>query len=123
MEENKPSSLIFLQGTPLRDRYNPIPLAIDKAHQYDPYHRWDDELAHCETLLNSLNRFASNSDLTEDQIKAIRSKKGQYLSFTGVKNKELATKSLENIPSGIRLLTVKVEDKTTQATVFIPEKK
>ena len=50
-------------------------------------------------------------------------KKGFYLEFSSAPNFDLATKSLENIQKGIRLLNVQEKDKkTVTATVYVPKK-
>ena len=58
----------------------------------------------------------------QKQVAAMKMK-GTYAEFSGVQNFELATKSLENRQTGIRLLNVKKENGYTKATVFIPEGK
>lgn len=62
------------------------------------------------------------SNLTQKQAAAIRYKEGTYLEFSSASDHELALKSLENIPKGIRLLNVQkdIESKATKATVYIP---
>jgi hypothetical protein len=55
------------------------------------------------------------------QIAAIKHKNGMYLEFSGEVGCELATKSLENRTSGIRLLNVREEDQVIKATVYVPE--
>ena len=49
--------------------------------------------------------------------------KGTYAEFSGVEGLELATKSLENRQTGIRLLNVQTINGIMKATVFIPEGK
>ena len=64
-----------------------------------------------------------NEALSQKQVAAIKMK-GMYAEFTSMQNFELITKSLENRPSGIRLLNVqKTEDGFTKATIYIPEGK
>lgn len=46
-----------------------------------------------------------NEALSQKQVAAIKMK-GMYAEFTSMQNFELITKSLENRPSGIRLLNV-----------------
>lgn len=60
--------------------------------------------------------------LDQKQVAAIKMK-GTYAEFSGVQGLELATKSLENRQSGIRLLNVQRIDGITKATVYIPEGK
>lgn len=73
--------------------------------------------AHARNLNEQYERLYS-----QREVAAIHSK-GTYAEFSGVPYFELATKSLENRPSGIRLLNVKESDNCTRATVFIPEGK
>ena len=58
----------------------------------------------------------------QKQVAAIKMK-GTYAEFSGMQGFELATKSLENRKSGIRLLNVQIVDGIVKATVFIPEGK
>lgn len=61
--------------------------------------------------------------LSQKQVAAIKMK-GMYAEFTSMQNFELVTKSLENRPSGIRLLNVQItDDGFTKATIYIPEGK
>ena len=60
--------------------------------------------------------------LDQKQVAAIKMK-GIYAEFSGVKDFELATKSLENRTSGIRLLNVQTVNGVMKATVYIPEGK
>lgn len=60
--------------------------------------------------------------LTQKQVAAIKMK-GMYAEFTGSKDYELVTKSLENRRSGIRLLNVQNSEGIVKATVYIPEGK
>ena len=63
------------------------------------------------------------TNLTQEQVAAIHYKDGMYLEFSGAQNYDLAVKSLENIPSGIRLLNVRNENDTIKATVYVPNGK
>ena len=58
---------------------------------------------------------------TPSMVAAIKAKQGMYMEFTGKNGFELASKSLENIRSGIRLLNVRPQDNS--ATVYIPDGK
>ena len=60
--------------------------------------------------------------LDQRQVAAIKMK-GTYAEFSGVKDLELATKSLENRQAGIRLLNVQTVEGVVKATVYIPEGK
>lgn len=60
--------------------------------------------------------------LTQKQVAAIKMK-GTYAEFSGADGFELATKSLENRPSGIRLLNIRNDNGVIKATVYIPEGK
>lgn len=73
-----------------------------------------------ECRLKSDNKL---SDLTTEQIAAIHYKDGMYLEFSGAQNYDLATKSLENSKSGIRLLNIKNDGQTIKATVYVPNGK
>ncbi len=57
---------------------------------------------------------------THREVAAIQSKGGTYAEFSGLPGYELATKSLENRTSGIRLLNVHDTGSCVRATVFIP---
>lgn len=60
--------------------------------------------------------------LDQKQMAAIKLK-GTYAEFSGVQGMELATKSLENRTSGIRLLNVQTVNGVMKATVYIPDGK
>ncbi len=60
------------------------------------------------------------SNLTQEQVAAIHYKDGMYLEFSGAQNCDLASKSLENLSKGIRLLNIRTEDDVTKATVYVP---
>ena len=66
---------------------------------------------------------SETSPLTQEQVAAIHYKDGMYLEFSGAQNFDLATKSLENLSSGIRLLNVKSEDDVIKATIYVPNGK
>lgn len=51
---------------------------------------------------------------------AVADRHGIYIEFVGSKNRDLTTKSLEDVRQGVRLLNVRQEDGVTRATVFIP---
>lgn len=56
-------------------------------------------------------------------ILTLKRKNGTYLEFSGMQNYELIVRSLENIPSGIRLLNVRDENEVIKATVYVPNGK
>lgn len=64
--------------------------------------------------------FATDGDR---RAHAVADRHGIYLEFTGPQNGDLATKSLEDIRQGVRLLNVREEDGVMRATVFIPSGK
>lgn len=61
----------------------------------------------------------------KEKIDIIKYKEGEYLEFSGKSEYDLATKSLENLSAGIRLLNIHEDTNTqvTKATVFIPSGK
>lgn len=78
---------------------------------------------HASYLKNKFEQ-CRQQDITQKQVAAIKYKNGTYLEFAGEKGYELATKSLENRPQGIRLLNVRTDsDGTIKATVYVPEGK
>ncbi len=81
----------------------------------------DDHKAHAKRIERKLKECYERSQI-QKQAAAIRYKEGVYLEFSSAAQYDLATKSLENIAQGIRLLTVKAEEqtKTVKATVYIP---
>ena len=64
--------------------------------------------------------FAADDDR---RAHAVADRHGIYLEFTGPQNGDLATKSLEDVRQGVRLLNVREEDGAMRATVFIPSGK
>ena len=79
-------------------------------------------VSHASSISHQLQNCKSQS-VTQKQAAAIKYKEGMYLEFSGEKNYELATKSLENRTQGIRLLNIRTEDETVKATVYVPEGK
>ena len=63
----------------------------------------------------------------QKQAVAVTTKHGHYLEFTGFRGQPLATKSLEDMRAGVRLLSVRTvgkgESEINHATVYIPEGK
>ena len=80
-----------------------------------------DRVTHSARLVKKLE-----TALEADKAKsahAISERHGTYLEFRGPQHGDLVTKSLENIPHGVRLLNVRQHDDATYATVFIPSGK
>ncbi len=83
-----------------------------------------DATQHANYLKRSFKEaYNQNRRLAQQQVAAIRYKKGVYLEFSGQRNHDLVVKSLENTREGIRLLNVRIDDDTTKATVYVPEGK
>ena len=81
-----------------------------------------DYTSHARYVYGKYNSVISEA-LSRKQVAAIKMK-GLYAEFSSKQNFELVTKSLENRPSGIRLLNVQTtEDGFTKATIYIPEGK
>lgn len=80
-----------------------------------------DSGAHAAFIKRKLNECYERSSI-QKQAAAIRHKEGVYLEFSSASKYDLATKSLENLTQGIRLLNVRTnkETETTKATVYIP---
>ena len=81
----------------------------------------DNPFSHATYITRRLQECREQS-LTQKQVAAIRYKEGVYLEFSGAAQHDLAIKSLENRQKGIRLLNVKMDEKsdTIKATVYIP---
>jgi len=107
---------IFLDGTK-----NSIPYSSSSNPVTHNYPQRIDYKAHAIYIASKLKECYKHS-LRQKQAAAIRYKDGTYLEFSGLATCELASKSLENIPKGIRLLNVKYNEETsiTSATIFIP---
>jgi hypothetical protein len=68
--------------------------------------------------------YRQNNLLKPEQVAAIQMKEGIYLEFSGQADCDLAAKSLENVPSGIRLLKLqKDETHIEKALVYVPKDK
>lgn len=80
-----------------------------------------DYMSHAGYVKRQYNSVIRQS-LDQRQVAAIKMK-GTYAEFSGVPGLELATKSLENRQSGIRLLNVQTVNGVMKATVYIPEGK
>ena len=81
----------------------------------------DNYVAHAGYVKRQYSTVIKQS-LDQRQVAAIKMK-GTYAEFSGVEGLELATKSLENRQSGIRLLNVQTINGIMKATVYIPEGK
>jgi hypothetical protein len=106
---------IFLDGTKISLPY------VGSGNGKKNFPERDDHKAHAKFIERKLKECYERS-ATQKQIAAIRYKEGVYLEFSSAAQYDLATKSLENITQGIRLLTVKSDKKTAtvRATVYIP---
>ena len=78
-----------------------------------------DCVSHARNISKQYDVFIKET-LKQKQVAAIKMK-GMYAEFSGKKDFDLATKSLENRRAGIKLLNVQNIDMVTQATVYIPE--
>jgi hypothetical protein len=68
--------------------------------------------------------YKQNKLLKPEQVAAIQMKEGIYLEFSGQANCELIAKSLENVPSGIRLLNLQEDENNIEkALVYVPKDK
>lgn len=81
---------------------------------------------HAATLKRELSAACQKYySLVPKQIAAIKYKDGVCLEFSGHRGNDLIFKSLENMPSGIRLRNVKEDpqNEIVHATVFVPKGK
>ncbi len=78
--------------------------------------------SHAQNVSSKYEIALRDALLSREQIAAIKLK-GTYAVFSSMQDFDLVTKSLENRPSGIRLLNVQTDGGITKATVFIPEGK
>lgn len=92
------------------------------AHPVSKHYPTRDNVASHAKSIKSQYNSAMKKSLDQKQVAAIKMK-GTYAEFSGVQGLELATKSLENRQTGIRLLNVQTIDGVTKATVYIPEGK
>jgi subtilisin family serine protease len=81
-----------------------------------------DKCKHANFISKQL-KTAMNQSYTQKQVAAIRYKEGTYLEFVGQTGCDLASKSLENLPNGIRLLNIRCENEIIKATVYVPKGK
>jgi hypothetical protein len=83
-------------------------------------------VSHGEGLIQQLNRAWQQHSKTQQEREAVSvpTRDGVYLEFRSKPGFDLKSISLENLPTGIRLLNVRVEGETseqmTSATVFVP---
>ena len=88
-----------------------------------------DRRDHGETIRRKLEEAWRQAKAIDEQRKAVAlsTKDGIYLEFESSPGYELATKSLEQLRSGIRLANIRTEivagKEVRKATVFIPSKK
>ncbi|GAB4045839.1 S8 family peptidase [Spirosoma litoris] len=120
---NETYSHIFLNELPVSISYT-----ANKQKGADLLIPNRDRNSHSQKLNNQLKAIWSKIKIKEQARTAISlpTKNGAYLEFSSQAGKELVTKSLEDIRSGVRLLNVKYTDdqaKTVIATVFIPKGK
>ncbi|MBG9375420.1 S8 family peptidase [Panacibacter sp. DH6] len=86
-----------------------------------------DRQSHSDRLINSFDRILATADRIRSERTAVSLpvKTGSYIEFRSSTGCDLATKSLEDIRVGVKLLNVreKVQDgvKQTFATVYIPQ--
>ena len=75
--------------------------------------------SHSAILQDRMNRAWAEAE--GRQAAGLTTRQGCYIEFVSAPGADLALKSLESIPSGIRLLNVRThEDGRTLATVYIP---
>lgn len=101
---------------------NRMSYSSEGAHNTDSFPVRSNPRQHAEHL-ESLLKQCLEEIPTQSKGEVLRGKEGLYLEFSGETNKELNTKSLENIRKGIRLLNIQEENDTTKATVYIPFEK
>lgn len=107
---------LFLHGTKDSKPYSSRPNPVKRNFPHRENHK-----VHATYLERKLKECFERSEI-QKQAAAIRYKDGTYLEFSGLATCDLASRSLENIPKGIRLLNIKNDEKTCiqSATVFIP---
>ena len=104
----------------LQDTASPLPYVSQSGRGNSKYPLRNDPDAHAKFISRKLQESRAQ-DLTQRQVAAIRYKEGLYLEFSGVAQYDLATKQLENLQKGIRLLNVKKEDNDiVRATIYVP---
>ena len=88
-----------------------------------------DRISHGEWLQNRFEQIWQDSVNTTEVRRAasVPSRNGVYVEFTGQPGSSLKTQSLENLPSGIRLLNIREKEVDGQnvnlATIYIPSEK
>ena len=107
---------VFLHGTK-----KSLPYSSGSNPVTTNYPRREDIKAHATLIERKLKECYERSE-TQKQVSAIRYKDGTYLEFSGVATCDLASRGLENMRKGIRLLNIKYDEETsiTRATIFIP---
>lgn len=101
---------------------NRMSYSSEGVHNTDSFPVRSNPRQHAEHL-ESLLKQCLEEIPTQSKGEVLRGKEGLYLEFSGETNKELNTKSLENIRKGIRLLNIQEENDTTKATVYVPFEK
>mgnify|MGYP000020764910 FL=1 len=101
---------------------NRMSYSSEGAHNTDSFPVRLNPRQHAEHI-ESLLKQCLEEIPTQSKGEVLRAKEGLYLEFSGETNKELNTKSLENIRKGIRLLNIQEENDTTKATVYVPLEK
>lgn len=115
---------IFLNNTLTENSYKSKRIAI--THRYPTR---ENVQQHGERLLREYTqaKAASSHVYSPEQVAAIKAKEGCYFDISGLKGKELVIKSLEAIPSGIRVCNVQVagekDNAEITATIYIPDSK
>lgn len=81
-----------------------------------------DRITHSQRLVNRFNQVWGEEEAVKNQRAAIaiKTRGGTYLEFKSQQGFNLATKSLEDIRQGVRLLNIRERDNETFCTVFIP---
>lgn len=107
---------IFLENTD-----HSILFSGKKGRGGSKYPQRENHQLHAQYIRSKLLECYKESE-AQKQVAAIQYKKGIYLEFLGAANYDLASKSLENISQGIRLLNIQTDDATNtiKALVFIP---
>lgn len=110
---------IFIERTEESIPYSSRQIAVQ--HNFP---RRRDIYAHASLIERKLKECYKQSAI-QKQAAAIRYKDGTYLEFSSATSFDLASKSLENISQGIRLLNIKrsKETDTIRATIYIPSGK
>lgn len=107
---------IFLENITETMQYHSSPHPITRK-----YPERNNYAAHARKLESEYDALI-NKSYQERQRTEIK-RKGTYAEFSGAKDYELATKSLENKQAGVQLLNIKTVDGVEKATVYIPDQK